>query len=345
MKNKKTIFLIAMIFIIPVIWFYYPMFIGNQISFIEIALEKPNEFGDLYGALNTLFSGFAFLGIIASIFIQSEELNDTRREIAKQTEQFSSQTDAMFKQSFENTFFQLLGLNNEIIKMAAVKIKYTEVNGDVIILNGTGRDAFKDLSIYFSFFKKKHKSDACESVYEKFHSEVDDVLGHYFRSIYQSLKLIDNASLNHIQKKEYANMLRAQMSKHELGLLFYNCISGLGVVKFKPLIEKYEFFEHLSTSVQIDSELLLKYDISVFGFTNREYFERYIIQLAKQGMIEERYVYGYFAEGNEIKRKPIVPKISPYTNSKCVRYTINSEVFPKVKDRSLIWVEVLLLDE
>lgn len=347
MKNKKTIFLILMIFLIPVVWFYYPQFIGHQISFIEVVFKDgkpdPNEFGDLYGALNTLFSGFAFLGIVVSIFIQSEELSDTRREIKSQTEQFSSQTQIMFKQSFENTFFQLLGLNNEIVKSAVINIKHKKDYFQEVSFNGTGRDAFKELSSYFLVYREKYPHLPCENVYENFHDEINDFLGHYFRAIYQSLKLIDGAPLDHIQKKEYANMLRAQMSKYELEFLFYNCISRLGSVKFRPLLEKYEFFEHLSSSIKIEGRLLLKYDMSVFGFTNRDYFERYITQLIDLGLQNGNKVFGYFVNDHDkyfVEKKEIGLMISPVTKEVNIGYTVNAMKI-KIQKRSLIWVEVL----
>lgn len=64
--------------------------------------------------------------------------------------------------------------------------------------------------------------------------------------MYLILKHIDTSNLNDgVDKKFYTNFLRAQLSSDELLFLFYNCASELGNKKFKPLIEKYEIFEHL----------------------------------------------------------------------------------------------------
>lgn len=321
-------------------WFLYPYYVNEQLGLIE---QKPvadaNSFGDLYGALNTLFSGFAFLGVIVSIMIQSEELNDTRREIAKQTVQFSSQTDAMYKQSFENTFFQLLGLNNEIVKSATVNISVNDKNGNGIRLSGEGREVFKEYRDYFSIFKEQHYYVPIGDTYEIFHNEVDDVLGHYFRSIYQALKLIDGALLDNVQKKEYANMLRAQLSKHELEMLFYNCLSKLGSVKFKPMLEKYEFFEHLSPLVNIDDKHLTEYNISVFGFSNRRYFELYLRQLIRDGFKRGDRVYGYFEKNNTIDRVEIEIKTTNDSDEENINLTV-ARLYGNITNRSLIWVEV-----
>lgn len=45
-------------------------------------------FGDYFGALNTLFAGFAFAGIIISIRQQSADLQATKQEMREQTQQF-----------------------------------------------------------------------------------------------------------------------------------------------------------------------------------------------------------------------------------------------------------------
>ncbi|WP_323878578.1 putative phage abortive infection protein [Aeromonas caviae] len=337
-KQKKWVALVALV--IVGMWFFYPYYVNEQLGLIE---PKPvgdaNSFGDLYGALNTLFSGFAFLGVIVSILIQSEELNDTRREIAKQTEQFSSQTDAMYKQSFENTFFQLLGLNNEIVKSATVKRVVNDRYGNVIRLEGEGRDAFREYREYFSIFLKRLEHMPVGKTYEIFHNEIDDVLGHYFRSVYQALKLIDRALLDNVQKKEYANMLRAQLSKHELELLFYNCLSKLGSVKFKPLLEKYEFFEHLSPLVYINNKYLTEYNISVFGFSNRHYFELYLRQMIKNGFERGDVVFGYFENQGVIDKVEIKVEKAGGSDGENIKLTM-ARLAGDISRQSLIWAEV-----
>lgn len=45
---------------------------------------KPSDhgpFGDMFGAINALFSGWAFLGVIVAIILQKKELEEQRREI------------------------------------------------------------------------------------------------------------------------------------------------------------------------------------------------------------------------------------------------------------------------
>lgn len=46
--------------------------------------EKSGTFGDTFGALNSLFSGLAFAGVIVTILIQKSELENQRTELQLQ---------------------------------------------------------------------------------------------------------------------------------------------------------------------------------------------------------------------------------------------------------------------
>lgn len=231
-------------------------------------------FGDSYGALNTLFSAFAFIGIIASIFFQSqelelnrEELKRTRAEFEAQGEQFKQQTIALNKQVFENTFFQLVVMSN--------KVKDSIVAGK----------GFKDAYVKFNDIMYRHQNRNLDEIelYLKIHDEFDGALGLYYRNVYQILKFIDeNDIISPQDKKSYSNYLRAQLSQYELYFLFYNCLSELGNEKFKPYIEKYEFLEHLSKSLIINGGYVDKYNVTVFGTSNTYYLCRYFEALTKE---------------------------------------------------------------
>lgn len=67
--------------------------------------DSVGTFGDQYGALNTLFAGIAFVGLIIAILLQREDLNLQREEMQrareeseKQTAQYEAQTILMQQQ-------------------------------------------------------------------------------------------------------------------------------------------------------------------------------------------------------------------------------------------------------
>lgn len=57
--------------------------------------------GDMFGAVNSLFSGLAFAGIIYTIAIQREELKEQQKAISMQTEELSLQRKAIEMQNEE----------------------------------------------------------------------------------------------------------------------------------------------------------------------------------------------------------------------------------------------------
>lgn len=73
-------------------------------------------------------------------------------------------------------------------------------------------------------------------------------LDNYFRLLYRIFKSIDDMDkLSRDEKYEYCCIVRATLSRYELLVLFYNCLSSNGLEKFKPLVERYAVFNNLRT--------------------------------------------------------------------------------------------------
>lgn len=86
--------------------------------------------------------------------------------------------------------------------------------------------------------------------YEEFYKLNESKIGHYFRNLYRIVKYIEEYEfsgkneINERERKEYRGILRAQLSKYELLMLFYNiCYSEKGE-KFKYILTGTEFFEN-----------------------------------------------------------------------------------------------------
>lgn len=84
-------------------------------------IKNPNEFGDTAGWINGIFSAMAFAGVIYAIFMQRDELElqrveliETRNELSAQREEFRIQNDTLKRQRFENTFFNMLQIQQQI---------------------------------------------------------------------------------------------------------------------------------------------------------------------------------------------------------------------------------------
>lgn len=224
-------------------------------------------FGDQFGAVNALFSALAFAGLIYTIILQMnelryqrEELIDNRKEMVRQTREFKQQNAALKKQTFENTFFNMLSLQQQIVNELSITERQkiwlksdthegTSSHEEMYDYTYTGRKVFEFLYIHNSNGKAEGLShvlisgglEAYEDAYYR------TLLDHYFRHFYTILNFIDReGNMADEEKYHYAKILRATLSRYELVLLYYNGLSSLGNEKLKPLIEKYSILKNIN---------------------------------------------------------------------------------------------------
>lgn len=207
--------------------------------------ETWGQFGDFIGGtLNPLIALAALIALIKTIKLQAEELSNSSEQLKKTAAAMELQNKATSKQIFESSFFNLTKIFNEISR-------------DLKFNNKSGKDCIKEL---YETLSARHlvnlqrgvhaipTEDAIKLEYNLFHSDYGHVTGHYFRTLYNIIKLIDKSSLDEESKKFYAELLRAQLSRYELLLILYNCISVYGNQKLLPLIKKYNLLKHLEVN-------------------------------------------------------------------------------------------------
>ena len=119
-------------------------------------------FGDMFGGVNTLFSGLAFAGVIYAIFLQRkelelqrEELVQTREELKGQKLMLKAQNETLRKQNFEDTFFQLLRLFSDNVRTIDLKDIYQGLrNSEVSHYNASTHDLQRLTALYEKFFAR-----------------------------------------------------------------------------------------------------------------------------------------------------------------------------------------------
>jgi hypothetical protein len=149
---------------------------------------------------------------------------------------------AQGRQSFENKFFQLLNLHHEIVGAIERYVGPLPVRGR------------RNFQTYYDEFLSNYKNEYAKNpneeplkiiqrAYVSFFSNRQPDIGHYFRNLYHIIKYVDASDNDN--KNFYTHLVRAQLSSHELLLLFYNCLGPYGIEKFKPLIERYSLLENM----------------------------------------------------------------------------------------------------
>lgn len=265
-NEPKLSLAIALTIAVVVIWA-----ISGYLIYHFVGPER-GIFGDMFGAVNALFSGLAFVGFLYTILLQRADLklqkhehDLSRAEMAAQREQLVLQNETLRVQSFESTFFQLLRLQNDIVNA----IDLTRIDTGEVTLKG--RDCFR---VFYASFTARWKEqlpedagpttlDRIRRTYLNFSAEIEAEAGHYFMTLYNILKYVDSSDVAH--KKHYTNLVRAQLSSFEVALLFYTCLSERGAAKFKPLIERYAMLKMLPRDELIDPEHIALYDAAAFG--------------------------------------------------------------------------------
>lgn len=219
------------------------------------------QFGDKFGAINALFSGFAFAGIIFTIFLQRRDLRETR--------------DAMSHERFDNTFFQLLSVHisitekvmargatsrqafegfNERLKLsdsdfpvfcALQKLTRDQVrkiiddkvvtkelygaleDADVTNLTESLKSGVGAFNNFLDDTQAMHEMKI-KAAYIAAANYYIDYFSHYFRNLYHILKFIDDSkAISGLEKERYSRFVRSQLSDAELVALFYNSIAPI----------------------------------------------------------------------------------------------------------------------
>ena len=262
-KSRLWIWIIISIIGVIVLWGLSWILIDKYID----SSTDQGTFGDMFGAVNALFSGLAFAGLIATLLYQREELKLQRKELNEQKLEFREQNKTLKRQRFENTFFNMLSLQQEIV----ANISFDEVKTifdfnaqtqDVQRTSYNGRSLFREmyLNLKVSIDKKQFYQGVKGAIQANNYSAYSYIsattrFDHYFRHLYRIFKYVDTSDLiPNNERYEYACIVRSQLSDYELVMLFYNCLTSNGRAKFKPLIEKYVIFNNLREELLANAE-------------------------------------------------------------------------------------------
>ncbi len=165
----------------------------------------------------------AILGVLGAYLVMKKQLK-------AQNEQYR-------KDKIDNTFFNLLGLFQNVRE----ELDSSEIISDIKYLRGLkiGKDPysiFKSIDVNNIINKQ---DDIVEIINEVFKSSTG-YSGNYFRALYRCLKYIMDSDLKMEDKKFYSGVLRGVLSSKEMLLVFYNCMYFEKGEKFKELLAREE---------------------------------------------------------------------------------------------------------
>jgi hypothetical protein len=112
-KNTNWMILAGSLFGVICLW---SLTLGLTPFFMNCWQERPH-FGEMFIAVNALFSGLAFAAIVFTLYLQRgvlelqrQNLQHAQEQSKKQAQQLEAQRQLVSKQNFENTFFRMLDI-------------------------------------------------------------------------------------------------------------------------------------------------------------------------------------------------------------------------------------------
>lgn len=179
------------------------------------------------------------------LYGKSDFLSDYDEKVTKSRD--------VFKNSFRLLY---LFLKIEKQRLKNEKIEKNEILRVINIMTFSEISNYK--SVELTFYNE---------IYNSFYAKYDTDFGHYFRSLYRLIKIVDEKKFsdNIIEdfkiKYSYTSIIRAQLSDAEIKWLFLNCLSDKGYKKFKPLVEKYSILK------------IINLNDEVFGYFSKFYLD------------------------------------------------------------------------
>ncbi|MGZ0135380.1 putative phage abortive infection protein [Priestia megaterium] len=236
-------------------WSWIPLVIGIVLVLLGVPFEDMGPFGDFFaGSTVPVLTLISSIGVILTLRMQQEQLELQRTELHNSVEEMiatkleiQEQGKTMAMQRFENTFFNMLTLHNEIVRSLVIRSE-REINGRAIfevlikeMHHWLGNAlAFEKISESLPSLEKIKKTYT-SSIFDEFESQ----LGHYFRNLYRIVKFVDESKFSKDEKRNYIGIIKAQLSSYELVILLYNGLSEYGE-DFLPLMKKYNLLDNLN---------------------------------------------------------------------------------------------------
>jgi hypothetical protein len=238
-------------------WQYIIIFIGIIILWSLCWLAVSNspslngwsergQFGDMFGAVNALFSGLAFAGIIITILLQREELSLQRSELQLTRSEFSQQNETLRSQRFENTFFNLLQSHINLLDNLSITDSENDraLGSDYKATVYRGRDVFQKFVRRLEFFLGEIKfegetitneeTDKVEETFHNYANQYHNTINLFIQSLCSLLTFVAKSDLiKDEQRMTYVKIVFSNVSQDENTFLYYyyssvNWDSGLG---------------------------------------------------------------------------------------------------------------------
>lgn len=219
-------------------------------------------YGDVIGGVLGTIIGFYTAYLLIRTFQNQSEINtniqDTNKDIVetnksvieanKSTIEANKKAEAASERQFYQTELQLF--DN---KFQSFMGAYHKAISNYGYMGTDGRRAFEKIARNFinsqfsNKFEYKRRCKSAIEVYSNFYSSHRTMMSVHLRMLYLLMSLISKSSIDEDDKRQYAKLVRGQMSNSEMLIVRYNCFSIYGV-KMREFCNQYNLTKHLAVT-------------------------------------------------------------------------------------------------
>jgi hypothetical protein len=202
----------------------------------ELSISKAGTFGDSFGALTSLFTGLGFAGLLATVFLQREELKLNRRELEETRKEIRLQSQTFHQQRFEDAFYQMLSLYKENLRELSIRPDENRLDRiyGIEALNYLIKRFGKAWGKYGLHKLPANYDERCEYLF-LLTTTIQSVFirqTRYVETLSNILVLIEDECNPSERKETYWRVLSSQLTAYEINYLFYQALIN---PEFKPL--------------------------------------------------------------------------------------------------------------
>ena len=213
----------------------------------------------------------------------------------EQRRQFDAGRRDAGRERFESTFFNMLSMLYNVRESVNAEIsRRTEASMSSIsdyyegfhkyYAGCTGRRDLEEVASYLekgelNVVELEKAEQTIGGLYEEYMHAMRCDIGYYYRYVFNTINFVIDHWMGvpggEADIHRYLNLLQAQMSDDELGLVFYDALSNKGLDKhyehrFKSLLDTSGFLENINSSALLSRSHHILYSGTIFRFLNRD---------------------------------------------------------------------------
>lgn len=216
--NFLTIFLIIAV-VLLIVTFIFPFAINRYFSDWSIS----GTFGDTFGALNALFSGLAFTGVIVTILIQRTELKNQRTELQLQRiEMQETRKEFLINRTTSLVYNQLDRFEKSISEFQIEYNTKTYIGNDAItFLDENKKMVTKPYDKPEEVYANEMKESVIEllKIYTPNKSQIEKFAQNAYNSVEVLKRLIYKTDLDLEQLKDMKNIFFVNVGFINMGII------------------------------------------------------------------------------------------------------------------------------